>query len=105
VVPFNVASELTIPPPNRMPRRDSAVVSASGKSPAAIFRASSLVIRFAAARRPGSNSKYTYATAKLLASRTMNARPLPDGQSDARSMFGNAVEDATRFVETAASEY
>jgi hypothetical protein len=35
----------------------------------------------------------------------MNARPLPDGQSDARSMFGNAVEDATRFVETAASEY
>jgi hypothetical protein len=34
-----------------------------------------------------------------------HARPLPNCQSDARSMLGNAVEDATRFVETAASEY
>jgi hypothetical protein len=35
----------------------------------------------------------------------MPAGPLPDGQSDARPVFNNAVEDATRFVETAASDY
>jgi hypothetical protein len=34
-----------------------------------------------------------------------HARALPDGQSDARPVLGNAVEDAVCFVQVVAGEY